>query len=72
MLFLYWKVIQVFFELSKMSDLLGWKKKVIQGFTCNIKSYSSNFSYGKKVILGLKIIPALFVAILYKVKKKVI
>ena len=31
-----------------MSDLLGWKKKVIQGFTCNIKSYSSNFSYGKK------------------------
>ena len=70
MLFLYWKVIQSIFWVIKNERFVGMGKKVIQGFTCNIKSYSSNFSYGKKVILGLKIIPALFVAILYKVKKK--
>ena len=68
MLFLYWKVIQVFFELSKMSDLLGWKKKLFKVLHAISKVIQVIFHMEKKVILGLKIIPALFVAILYKVK----
>ena len=61
MLFLYWKVIQSIFWVIKNERFVGMGKKVIQGFTCNIKSYSSNFSYGKKGILGLKIICCYFV-----------
>ena len=83
----FWKIIleqkNVIFVLKSYSSIfwviknerfVGMKeKKLFKVLTCNIKSYSSNFSYGKKkVILGLKIIPALFVAILYKVEKKVI